>query len=117
MDILIISGEGIPEDSEELTLEKVTPGSYVVVCYAGKRRKLYYVGQVESRNTDGDFEVNFLQRVGGAASAAFVYSEREDDDLVSIEAVELLLPMSIVVGGTERACKRLVFSVNLPNIQ
>ena len=84
---------------------KLEQGSYVIVKYCSKRHVAHLVGQV-TKMTDEGILVNFLKQSGDT----FLWPEEADQDIINVKNIECVLPSPKTVGGTARACLKLVFS-------
>ena len=94
-------------DSHEISDEnrKLEQGSYIIVKYCSKRHVAHLVGQV-TKMTDEGILVNFLKQSG----YTFPWPEEADQDIINVKNIECVLPSPKTVGGTARACLKLVFS-------
>lgn len=98
------------------TNESIKINMHVLVKYTTQRKtNIYYVGAVIGKSNDF-YKVNFMQKAKGSA-ASFMYPEKEDvDDRVKLEDIVMDLGNPISVGGTSRSVSKVMFTVDLSNL-
>lgn len=87
----------------------IKENDYVLVKFTTKKTVKHYVGQVLQKLDSGEYYVNFMRRK--MPECYFVFPENPDQSHVSSEDV-IKLPAPNLVGGTERATKKLCFAIN-----
>lgn len=87
-------------------------GDYVLVKFAGKKVVKYFVGRIERKICDSEFEISFLKFVQGKK---FIHPDREDTSEVDSEDIVRKLPQPSCSKGTARSESFLYFSVNFEN--
>lgn len=87
----------------------INENDYVLVKFSTKKTVKHYVGQVVQKLDNGEYYVNFMRRK--MPESYFLFPENSDQSLVSSEDV-IKLPAPNLVGGTERATKKLYFVIN-----
>ena len=107
-EILSSSSEDDVQDTSEKLIVKPVVSDYVVVKFTGKKKIHHYIGQIESVNEFGEFNISFLKK--SATNAGYVFPEVPDKSCHSINDIVLLLPQPHPVGGTWRCQNVLAFS-------
>lgn len=98
------------EQSDEETFgsdDNVTPGSYVLVKFATKKKLLHYAAFVENVEAN-EFAVSYLRRKG----QHFVFPVVPEQYNVPREDIVMKLPPPTYHGGTARAAQKLLFSID-----
>lgn len=94
-------------------VENAVKGDYVIVEFAKKKHKCYYVGQVvKDRDGDNDIEVDFFRRKGGH----FIKPMIPDICSVSTDDVKSILAEPSVCGMTQRTKGEIIFTVEFGKI-
>lgn len=83
----------------------------MLVKFAGKKSIIYYVGQIEVKNTESEFSVKYLRKKTDCSK--FYFPEQVDSSLIDITDVCFILPQPTFWGGTARAATLLSFPVDL----
>ena len=114
------SGAGVPEMDEfefvakDPSMQNITKGDFVLVAYATKKTRRYFVGVVLDKDVEDDtVEVKYLTRLPKKISIRFVYPEHDDIDNVPLADIIMILPAPSQAGGTQRASKQYIFDINL----
>lgn len=82
---------------------------YVLVKFVGKKSFIYYVGQIEVKNTESEFSVKYLRKKTDCSK--FYFPEQVDSSIIDISDVCFILPQPTFCGGT--AATLLYFPLEL----
>lgn len=101
----------IPPKIYESGRSNISVSDYVLVKFAGKKSFIYYVGQIEVKNTESEFSVKYLRKKTDCSK--FYFPEQVDSSIIDISDVCFILPQPTFCGGTVRAATLLSFPVEL----
>lgn len=96
-------------------LTELTEGEYVLVRFAGNKRTLYYVGQIECVDEEtGECEAKFLKRCRDdetSGQPTFIFNPG-DEGAFPKDDIVMRLPHPEVLGNTKRQ-KKYIFQKDL----
>ena len=111
-DELDISIENFDTEKDPLDIDKA---DFILVEFAGKKSKSYYIGQVINKVNDFEITTKFLRRADQHKHGKmfFVFPEKDDISTIERDAIVVKLSAPTPVGGTKRSASKLVFSSDL----
>lgn len=87
----------------------ISTGDWVLVLFATKKSKRYYVGQVTTVNKEDDeLEVNFLKKLPSldpSKPSTFIWPAQEDRSSIELNTVVTTLPQPVIVPGRRTLIK------------
>ena len=107
-----ISIENFDTEKDPLDIDKA---DFILVEFAGKKSKSYYIGQVINKVNDFEITTKFLRRADQQKHGKmfFVFPEKDDISTIERDAIVVKLSAPTPVGGTKRSASKLVFSSDL----
>ncbi|XP_023218187.1 uncharacterized protein LOC111632236 [Centruroides sculpturatus] len=94
----------------ENSVKHIQPNDFILVRFAKKTSVVYFVGKVLKKLSDEDLKVKFMKKILGCYK--FIFPEEDDISDVTMEDIVLKLPHPSQAGGTARASKQFIFSID-----
>lgn len=102
-----------PMEDEETDIDwdgySLDINDFILVKFATKKTLKHFVGQIVDKNGRREYLVNFLKVTSGQK---FIFPDRKDESLVTLEDIVLKLPPPIQKAGTARSNAFFKFRIN-----